>query len=736
MLKKTFLVAFSLFTSTAFSVGAGTQTEPSAPSASATSHQQTLSLPESGLPAEWLQGEPVVRWEKDKVYIFEFWATWCGPCLAAIPHIEAIHQDTLRKKLPVQIIGVNIRDRADPKTLKNFLAKRSTPPTYTIAVDTKKNTEAEWLKPLKVVGIPFAFAVKNGNVLWKGHPMRLSSEIVNAMTRPDFSADFVKSPRERVSEAQKRVQEIATLFSEGKTETAETELQKLLGDLSVPERQKIEALEIPVYQALKNEDFRKLNACLRRLADAFPESFQCQLRVANFIQNTDDVPAEERNLALALECLERALALCGDMPEQRSFLFTRIADAYEARGDDSDALSARKNAWELSAEHARLRKLREKLSQNPQLLCLFDKLDTEAQAVPEDFTAMFKPEKTCAPSAKNPPRVASTTPETGNVIKFFSSLKWLRGQCPETLPQNGILFVDFWGPLSEASQNSFFRRGPARWFDEKSARVPGAQIVVLAVEKTPGRAQKELTFPRNETPYAVAVLPADADRQTLEKLFNVSSVPAVAALRDGKVIWAGAEQDLPEWIFEEATRADYNHQSASARRAKEHKNFIRTSGEISKIRNLVRQSKFNEVRERIAEIQEEIEKHPALEIAAADLLIGEPFSKGEFDAVGKICERLLKKYPDNIYVAEYQMKTLCSSPNLRAQNLPLLILACRNILAAGTPYQAAYFGMLSDLYEEASDTKNAIYAAFSARNHSGKYQSFKTAKSRVPENPL
>ena len=149
----------------------------------------------------------------------------------------------------------------------------------------------------------------------------------------------------------------------------------------------------------------------------------------------------------------------------------------------------------------------------------------------------------------------------------------------------------------------------------------------------------------------------------------------------------------------------------------------------------MRQSKFNEVRERIAELQEEIEKHPTLEIAAADLLISEPFSKGKFDAVGKICERLLKKYPDNIYVAEYQMKTLCSSPNLRAQNLPLIILACRNILAAGTPYQAAYFGMLSELYEEAGDTENAIYAAFSARNHSGKYQSFKTAKSRVPANP-
>ena len=28
---------------------------------------------------------PVKEWEKDKVYIFNSWATWCGSCLAAMP---------------------------------------------------------------------------------------------------------------------------------------------------------------------------------------------------------------------------------------------------------------------------------------------------------------------------------------------------------------------------------------------------------------------------------------------------------------------------------------------------------------------------------------------------------------------------------------------------------------------------------------------------------------------------
>ena len=64
----------------------------------------TLSL--EGLPEVWLQGTPVKEWEKDKVYIFEFWATWCGPCLAAMPHMEQLHQ-AFKDNPGMQIIGVN-----------------------------------------------------------------------------------------------------------------------------------------------------------------------------------------------------------------------------------------------------------------------------------------------------------------------------------------------------------------------------------------------------------------------------------------------------------------------------------------------------------------------------------------------------------------------------------------------------------------------------------------------------
>jgi thiol-disulfide isomerase/thioredoxin len=150
--------------------------------------------------AKWLKGTPVPKFERGKLYVVEFWATWCGPCKENIPHLTEMAK---KYKDRVSIIGVDIWENAKPGVgdpmarVATFVKEKGTVMDYIVAADGPEETIANtWMKPAGEQGIPCSFIVdKEGKIVWIGHPATMES-VLEKVVAGTYDPAPVKEARE------------------------------------------------------------------------------------------------------------------------------------------------------------------------------------------------------------------------------------------------------------------------------------------------------------------------------------------------------------------------------------------------------------------------------------------------------------------------------------------------------------------------------------------------------------
>jgi thiol-disulfide isomerase/thioredoxin len=149
--------------------------------------------------ATWVKGKPVdLTVAKGKqIVVVEFWATWCPPCRASIPHLTEMQ----KKFKDVAFIGISDEALA---TVKKFVEKMGDRMNYTVAVDNAKKTSAAYMGAFGIEGIPHAFIVdKAGRIVWHGHPMDNLDKTLEEVVAGKF--DLEKSKKRAA--ARKKVEE-------------------------------------------------------------------------------------------------------------------------------------------------------------------------------------------------------------------------------------------------------------------------------------------------------------------------------------------------------------------------------------------------------------------------------------------------------------------------------------------------------------------------------------------------
>lgn len=303
-------------------------------------------------PETMLQGEALKEFKPGEVYVFECWATWCGPCVAAIPHLNALHQKMGPKG--VVITGVNVweseKDPAMVERVRTFVQSQGAKMSYRVALGGKDFVK-DWLEAAGVNGIPHAFVVKDGKLAWQGHPAQLSEEMLGDIITGTFTPKAEKvakaapaaDPEQARNEA--KLQALAEAMMRRDWAAAEKALPAAAAVLPVEERQDL-LDSVGAQIALAKGDPTKTYAQLAKLAEEEADDAEAQNELAWELV-TNPAFLKKPNLALAEKCAVRAVKLSKGKEGDKLDTLARVR---WLQGDKKEAVKLQEQAVAVTAD--------------------------------------------------------------------------------------------------------------------------------------------------------------------------------------------------------------------------------------------------------------------------------------------------------------------------------------------------------------------------------------------------
>jgi len=308
------------------------------------------------------QFEAITSFDKDKVYVLEFWATWCGPCIASMPHLTELQE----KYADYDVTFIGVSDEPLP-TVVDFLFKEYPRDNkihnerigYTLTTDPDESVKTDYFRAAGQTGIPCAFIIgKDNRVEWIGHPMEMD-EPLNKVVHDNWDRSAFKNQWEQQQAFQR---EMAKMQDEYFGAIRSGNHDKALGMLDTM---------LETYPDNLNLKFQKFDLLLVHMDKAdqaydlgyeiIEENWDTPMLLNQIAWNVaTNEQIQTRNLDFALKAAKRANELTDSAD---AAILDTLARVYWEKGDKKTAIKWQKKAVKHAGDDPMGEQVRETLKQ-------------------------------------------------------------------------------------------------------------------------------------------------------------------------------------------------------------------------------------------------------------------------------------------------------------------------------------------------------------------------------------
>jgi thiol-disulfide isomerase/thioredoxin len=130
---------------------------------------------------EWIKGGPVTV-EPGKIYVVEFWTTWCQRCREIIPQVMELQKKFKER----EVVFMALTDEA-PSIVNLFVKKMGERIDFPVGIDERDRLYQAYMNGFGVSGLPYVFVIdKDGLLVWYGDSMGILEKVLEQLVAGKF----------------------------------------------------------------------------------------------------------------------------------------------------------------------------------------------------------------------------------------------------------------------------------------------------------------------------------------------------------------------------------------------------------------------------------------------------------------------------------------------------------------------------------------------------------------------